>query len=78
MKNLLILKAHHEICGDEIGLITHQAQFLKINVKEESVDSDQTLLDIFNKYHTIGLEFDFVYLCTHADSYGFDIDMGLG
>ncbi len=77
MKNLLILKAHHDICGDEIGLITHQGQFLGINVKEETVDSEQTLIEIFEKYSSIGLEFDFVYLCTHADSYAFDIEMGV-
>jgi hypothetical protein len=77
MKNLLILKAHHDICGDEIGLITHQGQFLGINVKEETVDCEQTLIDIFEKYSSIGLEFDFVYLCTHADSYAFDIEMGV-
>jgi hypothetical protein len=77
MKNLLILKAHHDICGDEIGLITHQGQFLGINVKEETVDSEQTLIDIFKKFSSIRLEFDFVYLCTHADRYGFDIEMGI-
>src|SRR5690606_36012103 len=56
---------------------THQGQFLGINVKEETVDSEQTLIDIFEKYSAIGLEFDFVYLCTHADSYAFDIEMGV-
>lgn len=77
MKNLLILKAHHDICGDEIGLITHQGQFLGISVKEETVESEQTIIDIFQKYFSMGIEFDFVYLCTHADSYAFDIEMGI-
>jgi hypothetical protein len=77
MKNLLILKAHHDICGNEIGLITHQGQFLGINVKEETVENEQSLIDIFNKYGEIGFEFEFVYLCTHADSNGFDIEMGV-
>ncbi len=77
MKNLLILKAHHDICGDEIGLITHQGQFLGINVKEETVDCEQTIIAIFQKYSSTRIEFDFVYLCTHADSYSFDIEMGI-
>jgi hypothetical protein len=78
MKNLLILKAHHDVCGDEIGLITHQGQFLGMNVKEEKVDNEETLARIFSEYSTNRLEFDFVYLCTHADGDAFEIDMGVG
>lgn len=77
-KNLLILKAHRDICGNEIGLITHQAQLLNINVKEENIDSEETLNEVFEKYESIGVEFDFVYLCTHADGDAFEIEMGNG
>lgn len=77
MKNLLILKAHHDVCGNEIGLITHQAQFLNINVTEEVIDSERTMLDVFAKHEGNGGTFDFVYLCTHADGQGFDIEMGI-
>jgi hypothetical protein len=78
MKNLLILKSHHEICGNEVGLITHQSQFLKIDVKEEDIFDTATMTDVFVKYKASGITFDFIYLCTHGDSEGFDIDMGSG
>lgn len=77
MKNLLILKVHQDICGDEVGLITHQSQFLNIAVKEEVIDKEQTMIEVFEKYSTQGLQFDFVYLCTHADGYAFEIEMGI-
>lgn len=77
MKYLLILKAHEDICGNEIGLVTHQAQFFNITVVEETIDSERTLLDIFEKHEREKISFDFVYLCTHADSSGFDIKMGI-
>lgn len=76
MEYLLILKAHHEICGEEIGLITNQSGFLGIEVKEEVVDSIDTLKAIFEKYKLEAIKFDYVYLCTHGDSNGFDIEMG--
>ena len=78
MQNLLILKAHHDICGDEMGLISHQAQFLGMTVTEETIDSEETMLSLFTKYSRQSVEFDFVYLCTHADSVGFDIVIGVG
>jgi hypothetical protein len=77
VKNLLILKAHHDICGDEIGLITHQAQFLNITVTEEVIDTEETMQTVFEKHEAAKTSFDFVYLCTHADSKGFDIEMGV-
>lgn len=77
MKHLLILKAHHDICGDEVGLITHQSQFFNVVVKEEVIDSEDTMSTVFEKYKAEGLVFDYIYLCTHADSYGFDIEMGI-
>lgn len=77
MKNLLILKAHQDICGNEIGLIKHQGGFLGIDVKEETIESEQTIIDIFKKYSDSGIQFDFVYLCTHADGNAFEIKMGI-
>ena len=77
MKNLLILKAHHDICGDEVGLITHQSQFLNISVREEVIDKEDTMIEVFEKYSVQGMQFDFVYLCTHADGYAFEIQMGI-
>jgi hypothetical protein len=76
MKNLLILKSHHEICGNEVGLITHQSEFLDIVVNEEAIFDLATMKDTFTKYKESNVTFDFIYLCTHGDGEGFDIDMG--
>lgn len=77
MKYLLILKAHHEICGDEVGLIKHQSQSLNITVMEEEINDEKTMSNVFQKYKTQGVQFDFVYLCTHADGVAFEIKMGI-
>jgi hypothetical protein len=42
MKKLLILKASKDICGDEVGLITHQAGLLGIEIKEEKIDDEDS------------------------------------
>jgi len=78
MKNLLILKSHHDICGNEVGLITHQSGFLNIDVTEETIFNTETMKEVFTKYKEINRKFDFIYLCTHGSATGFDIDMGLG
>lgn len=74
MKHLLLLKAHKEICGNEVGLITNQAQLLGIKVKEEVIDSEETMLEVFDKYAALGIQFDYIYLCTHGDAAAFEIE----
>src|SRR5690606_8094413 len=64
-------------CGDEIGLITHQSQFFNITVHEEVIDTEETMVAVFRKYQELGIEFNYIYLCTHADSFEFDIEMGI-
>jgi len=77
MQYLLILKAHQDICGDEVGLITHQSGFFGVTVKEETIDTEVTMIEVFQKYQKLGIEFNYIYLCTHADSFEFDIEMGI-
>jgi len=75
-KNLLVLKATHDICGNEIGLIENQCCLLEIGYYQEDLDSLSTLQSICEKYDSMGISFDYVYLCTHANVEGFDMNVG--
>jgi len=73
-KNVLILKCAKDICGNEIGLVQSQCKLLEMNVYDDAVESLEGMADIFNKYSSKGIEFD--YLCTHGNPTCFLADMG--
>jgi len=76
-KKLLIIRCHKDICGEEIGIIETQCQFLGIDFRTEELVDPSTLEEIFKKYEEIGFTFDFIYVCSHGDSEGFEVDMGI-
>jgi hypothetical protein len=78
MKKILILKASKSICGEEIGMISNQCMLLGMVVEEKEIDSQEKLISIFNELYNANLEYDYLYLCTHGNSEGFEIDMGTG
>jgi len=75
MKRLLILKTSIDICGDEVGIITHQCQLLGITVEEKAIDTPTKMEQTIRGYNG-QLRFDYIYLCAHGNKDGFDIDMG--
>ncbi len=77
-KKLLVLKGSKDVCGDEIGLITHQARLLMMEVVEEQLVDETSLESIFAKYDVVGEGFDYLYLCTHGNKDGFEINTGAG
>ena len=74
-KNLLILRGHKDICGNEIGLIETQCKFMNIGVHSEDLINEYTFEEIIDRYLSKGVCFDFIYLCSHGDHEGFDINM---
>ena len=75
-KNLLIIRGHKDICGNETGLVETQCRFMNIDFRTEDLIDETTLSEIFERYSKLGITFDFIYLCTHGDCDGFDINMG--
>lgn len=75
MKKLLILKTNKDVCGDEIGLITHQCSLIGIDAEEKTIASKAEMESTIKSYNGVK-EFDYLYLCTHGDKDGFDINMG--
>ena len=74
-KNLLILRGHKDICGNEIGLIVSQCEFMRIGVFTEDLVNEYSFEEIIHKHLELGRCFDFIYLCSHGDHEGFDINM---
>lgn len=75
MKSILVLKASADICGDEVGLVTHHCQLLGMIVHKENVPDEEALHKIIEKYAKLGTEFDYIYLCTHGDKEGFETNL---
>ena len=73
-KKALVLKASEDICGDEMGLISHQFKLLGIETVSEIVKDQKHLREIIETCIQKNLNFDYVYLCTHGDKEGFSID----
>jgi hypothetical protein len=48
-KNLLIIRGHKDICGNETGLVETQCRFLNIDYRTEELIDDTTLSEVFNK-----------------------------
>jgi hypothetical protein len=72
-KGILILKASDDICGNEIGLISHQCKLLGIEVCENTVGSENDIINLIAQYQ--GKVFNYIYLCTHGDKEGFAADI---
>ncbi|MFI5405476.1 MAG: hypothetical protein ACHQ1D_03065 [Nitrososphaerales archaeon] len=75
-KSILILKATIDICGNEIGLLTHHCQLLGMTVYLQKIKSEKSLNYIVKRHLKLKHKFDYVYLCTHGDISGFDVDLG--
>ncbi len=73
-KSILILKASKDICGDELGLLEYHCRLLNITVYNEEVKKSSEITDVVNRYSNDNTKFDFIYLCTHGDIYGFDLE----
>lgn len=71
MKSILVLRASKDICGDEVGLVTHHCQLLGMSVYKENIPDETTLHVVVEKYLNLEIEFDYIYLCTHGDKDGF-------
>lgn len=76
MKSILILKATKDICGNEVGLMNHHCKLLGMDVVTEKITSEENLSETISKYASEGKTFDYLYLCTHGDKNGFDVNMG--
>ncbi len=74
-KSILIIRAHKDICKNEMGLIDNHCQLLGIKTISEKISSRQELDNLLRCYTENGLQFDYLYLCTHGDKDGFDIFM---
>lgn len=75
MKSILVLRASTDICGDEVGLVTNHCQLLGMSVCKEDIPDEATLKIIIEKYLISGIEFDYIYLCTHGDKEGFSTNL---
>lgn len=76
MKKILILKASKSICGEEVGMISNQCMLLGMVVEEKEIDTEQKLAETFRELYKANIEYDYLYLCTHGNKDGFEIDMG--
>jgi hypothetical protein len=74
-KNLLILRAHKDVCGNEIGIIETQGKFLNIGVFSEDLEDESSVFKIVEKHRELGRCFDFIYVCSHGNQNGFEINM---
>lgn len=75
-KSILILKATRDICGNEIGLLTHHCQLLGMKVILQKIKSENSLKYIVRRHVTLRNKFDYIYLCTHGSIVGFSVDLG--
>lgn len=75
-KALLILKAHTDICNEEMGLVHQHCKLLGINVIVEEITSEDTFVQVAEKYTKLQTKFNYLYLCSHGNKDGFDINMG--
>lgn len=75
-KNILILKASKDICGNEIGLIENHCQLLEMNVYPETISNEAELEKVVEKYAKTEVCFDYIYLCTHGSPKDFLVDIG--
>lgn len=75
MKSILVLKASNDICGDEVGLVTHHCQLLGMEVYKEEIPTEEALQRVIEKYAALDISFDYIYLCTHGDKEGFDTNL---
>ncbi|MBK9047956.1 MAG: hypothetical protein IPL74_15125 [Bacteroidetes bacterium] len=76
MKNILILKATKDICGNEVGLLKHHCQLLGMNVFVQKVKTESSIKYLVHKFAKKKIKFDYLYLCTHGSINGFLVDMG--
>jgi hypothetical protein len=74
-KSILVLRASKDICGDEVGLVTHHCQLLGMTVFKEDVPSEEALTKVVEKYLALDIHFDYIYLCSHGDKDGFETDL---
>jgi hypothetical protein len=74
-KSILVLRASKDICGDEVGLVTHNCQLLGMTVHNEDIPTEEALTKVVKKYLLAEVQFDYIYLCSHGDKEGFEIDL---
>ncbi len=74
-KSILVLRASTDICGDEVGLVTHHCQLLGMTVYKEDVPTEDELYNVVEKYLDKDVHFDYIYLCSHGDKEGFETDL---
>lgn len=72
----MILKATRDICGNELGLIEHNCQLLKFDVVTKSITSALNLSRTIKDLSVDDKPFDYIYLCTHGNIDGFQVDLG--
>lgn len=75
-KSILILKATKDICGNEIGLLTHHCQLLGMKVIFQKIKSEKSLNYIVKRHLKLKNKFDYIYLCTHGSISGFEVNLG--
>jgi len=75
-KNILILKASKDICGNELGLIENHCKLLGMNVYPETISNEKKLVKVVSKYSSKSIAFDYIYLCTHGRPNDFLVDIG--
>ena len=46
VKSILVLRASKDICGDEVGLVTHHCQLLGMTVFKEDVPTGEDLMEL--------------------------------
>src|SRR5688572_8836540 len=66
-KNLLILRGSNDVCKEEVVHIAASAQLFGIKPHYCEVKSITDIENVKN----LGVKFDYIYLCAHANLYGF-------
>ncbi len=76
MKNILILKATKDICGNEVNLIQNHCELLGMTVYSNDIQSEVSLRQTIQDYSTRNINFDYLYLCTHGSTESFLVNLG--
>jgi|JI10StandDraft_1071094.scaffolds.fasta_scaffold03047_23 hypothetical protein len=70
-KRLLIIRASKDICGNELGLMSHQAEILGMDVVSKNLSYGGQLDEVLNTE----TPYDYIYLCSHGCREGFEIHL---